>query len=85
MSAASFLSYGGVLKVVRADDDDLGNANAGVGIASTTVISGGGGLKIESFDDYQENHTSDTTFYYCLLYTSPSPRDISGSRMPSSA
>ena len=22
---------------------------------------------------------------YCLLYTSPSPRDISGSRMPSSA
>ena len=38
MSAASFLSYGGVLKVVRADDDDLGNANAGVGIASTTVI-----------------------------------------------
>ena len=24
-------------------------------------------------------------FYNCLLYTSPSPRDISGSRMPSSA
>ena len=24
-------------------------------------------------------------FYDCLLYTSPSPRDISGSRMPSSA
>ena len=23
--------------------------------------------------------------YICLLYTSPSPRDISGSRMPSSA
>ena len=23
--------------------------------------------------------------YACLLYTSPSPRDISGSRMPSSA
>ena len=23
--------------------------------------------------------------YLCLLYTSPSPRDISGSRMPSSA
>ena len=68
MSAASFLSYGGVLKVVRADDDDLGNANAGVGIASTTVISGGGGLKIESFDDYQENHPSDTTFYYSAKF-----------------
>ena len=25
------------------------------------------------------------TFMICLLYTSPSPRDISGSRMPSSA
>ena len=68
MSAASFLSYGGVLKVVRADDDDLGNANAGVGIASTTVIGATGGLKIESFDDYQENHTSDTTFFYAAKH-----------------
>ena len=24
-------------------------------------------------------------YYYCLLYTSPSPRDQRGSRMPSSA
>ena len=29
--------------------------------------------------------TSGQLFYDCLLYTSPSPRDISGSRMPSSA
>ena len=28
---------------------------------------------------------SSETLSYCLLYTSPSPRDISGSRMPSSA
>ena len=27
----------------------------------------------------------DKSGYGCLLYTSPSPRDISGSRMPSSA
>ena len=39
MSASSYLSYGGVMKVVRADDDDLKNANAGVGIASTTTVS----------------------------------------------
>ena len=26
-----------------------------------------------------------TQFAYCLLYTSPSPRDLSTSRMPSSA
>ena len=29
--------------------------------------------------------TQSLTAYDCLLYTSPSPRDISGSRMPSSA
>ena len=29
--------------------------------------------------------TWDKKDYRCLLYTSPSPRDISGSRMPSSA
>ena len=31
----------------------------------------------------ERNQTTMAT--YCLLYTSPSPRDISGSRMPSSA
>eukprot|EP00831_Metopus_contortus_P024048 TRINITY_DN21063_c0_g1_i1.p2 TRINITY_DN21063_c0_g1~~TRINITY_DN21063_c0_g1_i1.p2 ORF type:complete len:163 (+),score=24.09 TRINITY_DN21063_c0_g1_i1:497-985(+) len=31
-----------------------------------------------------EQH-SHNFFYYCLLYTSPSPRDLSTSRMPSSA
>ena len=34
------------------------------------------------FDDYQEEWGE---YNDCLLYTSPSPRDISGSRMPSSA
>ena len=29
--------------------------------------------------------TNDPMYRRCLLYTSPSPRDISGSRMPSSA
>ena len=30
-------------------------------------------------------HASDNRHYDCLLYTSPSPRDLSTSRMPSSA
>ena len=30
-------------------------------------------------------HTGDIEYYDCLLYTSPSPRDLSTSRMPSSA
>jgi hypothetical protein len=35
MSAASFLSYGGVLKVARIDGTTLNNANAAVGYAAT--------------------------------------------------
>ena len=56
MSAASYLSYGGVLKVVRVGDADLNNANAGVGIASTNA------LKIDNYDDYQNNHESGTNY-----------------------
>jgi len=58
MTGSSFLSYGGVLKVVRTDDDDLKNGNAGVGIATTTT------LKIKNYDDYQSNYTSATNFTY---------------------
>ena len=47
-----------------------------------------------SYDDYDEDDSQDDDFdassyddddYDCLLYTSPSPRDLSTSRMPSSA
>ena len=58
MSASSFLSYGGVLKVVRTNDDNLVNGNAGVGVAST------GTLNITNYDDYEANHTNDTTYYW---------------------
>jgi phage tail sheath protein FI len=58
MSASSYLAYGGNLRVVRTDDDDLKNANAGVGIASTTT------LKIKSYDDYSENYSEATNFVY---------------------
>ena len=57
MTASSFLSYGGILKVVRVSGTDLNNANAGVGAANTTVL-------IENKDDYELNHTSDTSYYY---------------------
>lgn len=58
MTAASFLTYGGVLKVVRTDGENLNNANAGVGIASTS------NLKINNYDDYEANHTTDTSYYW---------------------
>ena len=58
MTASSFLSYGGVLKIVRADDDNLNNGNAGVGYAASTVT------KIKNKDDYESNFTSATGFTY---------------------
>ena len=50
MSAASFLSYGGVLKVVRADGSTLNNANARRDGATDTS------LKIKNYDDYTLNY-----------------------------
>ena len=54
MAASSYLSYGGVLKVVRTNGSNLNNANAGVGAASTTAA------KIKNFDDYQSNYSDET-------------------------
>jgi hypothetical protein len=58
MSASSYLSYGGVLKVVRVDGSTLNNANSGVGIGSTNS------LKIKNYDDYFANYSTATNFTY---------------------
>ena len=58
MTASSYLSYGGVLKVVRTDGSTLNCANAGVGIASTNA------LKIKSYDNYLNDFSEDNTFTY---------------------
>jgi hypothetical protein len=50
-SASNFLSYGGSLKVVRADSDNLKNSNAAVGAASTDI-------KIKNYENYQETISS---------------------------
>jgi len=57
MSASSFLSYGGVLKVARTDGTSLKNSNSGVGLANTD-------LKIKNYDDYEANYTSATDWYW---------------------
>ena len=46
--------------------------------------------QVEAFKEnvgkiYRDKIGYDADFYICLLYTSPSPRDLSTSRMPSSA
>ena len=61
MSAASYLSYGGVLKVVRTAGSTLQNANAGVGVAYTTMT---GAARIDNYDDYLNEHTEATNFNY---------------------
>ena len=57
MSGNSFLSYGGILKVVRVGGDTLNNGNAGTQSASETV-------RIDNLDDYEQNHQTDSTFYW---------------------
>jgi len=51
MSAASFLTYGGVLKVVRTDDADLVNANG-----NRSHVTNVTDLKIKNYDDYVSNY-----------------------------
>ena len=58
MSASSFLSYTGILQVVRTDGSSLNNANVGVGIGSTSSA------KIKNYDDYAQNYEDATNFYY---------------------
>jgi len=62
MSASSFLSYGGVLKVVRTDGAELKNANVirnAAGISTVGVST----LKIKNFDDYEANHADGIAEY----------------------
>ena len=58
MSASSYLSYGGILKVVRTDGSTLNCANAGVGAASSTSV------KIKNYDDYQYQFSSANNFTF---------------------
>lgn len=53
LSASNYLSYGGILRVLRSDGSNLNNSNSAVSFASTTV-------KITSYEDYQNSHLNDT-------------------------
>jgi hypothetical protein len=62
MSASSFLSYGGILKVARVDGSNLVNSNA---IRNSVGVSTAGepSLKIKNFDDYEANYADDIANY----------------------
>jgi hypothetical protein len=63
MSASSFLSYGGVLKVARTDGSNLVNANAAIAVDQTTSSVGDASLKIKNIDDYNLNHADEVAGY----------------------
>ena len=60
-----------------------------LGIDPGTNITGYGIIKLEESKPTYLHHeilkTGLKNMYTCLLYTSPSPRDVEESRMPSSA
>jgi len=53
LGAASYLSYGGVLRVVRCDGTNLNNSNSGTNADSVT-------LKIKSTEDYNNDYSTAT-------------------------
>jgi len=63
MSAASYLSYGGIVNVVRTDGANLKNSNVGLG----TEFSD---LKIKNFDDYNANISESASDF---LYSAKNP------------
>jgi len=61
MSASSYLSYGGVLRVVRTDGSQLKNANAAVASGAGSSLTD---LKIKNIEDYFNAHDTATTWYW---------------------
>ena len=57
LGASSYLSYGGVLRVVRCDGTNLNNSNAGVAASSVT-------LKIKSTEDYNNSYSTASSWYW---------------------
>ena len=60
-------------------------SESGIRLVQTGNIGEGTYLEKEARAKYISEGTFDKLKCTCLLYTSPSPRDISGARMPSSA
>ena len=61
MSASSYLSYGGVLRVVRTDGSNLVNANSAVASGAGSSVTD---LKIKNTEDYYNSYASATTWYW---------------------
>ena len=62
----------------------LEQADDGGGLTISSMVKEFQGLK-DKFKREDADSRELSVYIYCLLYTSPSPRDLSTSRMPSSA
>ena len=69
----------GVPKEIKPQENRIGLTPESV----KTLISEGHEVLVENNGGYEAGFENDQ--YICLLYTSPSPRDATLSRMPSSA
>ena len=67
--------------------DEVREALSGIGVAGMTVseVKGFGRQKGQTEIYRGAEYSTNMLPKVCLLYTSPSPRDLSTSRMPSSA
>jgi len=75
-----------VLALVACDSDDGDAADASVAVSSESVCNDGIDNDGDGLADCRDPDCASTsTCMSCLLYTSPSPRDRTRSRMPSSA
>ena len=67
------------------DDPFTTNEDTPVNVNPLTNDDDGAGVQSVTVDTIPDAATEGELTYTCLLYTSPSPRDQRGSRMPSSA
>jgi len=70
MSASSFLSYGGVLKVVRTSGSNLVNANAARTVSGISTV-GVGSLLIKNFDEYESTYASNDNVDFVFAAKTP--------------
>ena len=72
-------------KSIGADIDRFDRGQGTRSARYTMLVENNIATKIKAEEDTATCEMSAAENFFCLLYTSPSPRDLSTSRMPSSA
>ena len=80
-AALSFKLRNSTAKIYLVESEQIGT----VGVGEATLPHIRFFNNALGIDEAEFMKATNATFKFCLLYTSPSPRDLSTSRMPSSA